>query len=53
MSCGPTPDWDHNFGCERGFGGFGGLAFVSCAGPFEVRYRKLAASAGFGVAIDA
>lgn len=76
MSCGPTPDWDHDFGCDpdqvwmmkrhepgdkssssaysatchslprplllryfgspQGFGGgFRGLAFVSCAGPFR------------------
>lgn len=35
MSCGPTPDWDHGFGCEEGFGGFDGVAFVSCCGPFR------------------
>ena len=32
MSCGPTQDWDHDYGCAPGFGGFGGIAFVSCAG---------------------
>jgi len=35
MSCGPTVDWDHDYGCASGFGGFDGLAFVSCAGPFR------------------
>ena len=35
MSCGPTPDWDHDFGCAPGFGGFKGFAFVSCTGPFD------------------
>ena len=35
MSCGPTPDWDHGFGCEAGFGGFDGVAFASCCGPFR------------------
>ena len=28
MSCGPTTDWDHDYGCAPGFGGFDGLAFV-------------------------
>lgn len=32
MSCGPTPDWDHDKGCAPGFGGFKGFAFVSCTG---------------------
>ena len=35
MSCGPTKDWDHDYGCPVGFGGFQGLAFVSCTGPFH------------------
>ncbi|GAX82137.1 hypothetical protein CEUSTIGMA_g9565.t1 [Chlamydomonas eustigma] len=35
MSCGPTPDWDHDYGCLPGFGGFQGIAFVSCTGPFR------------------
>ena len=34
-SCGPTLDWDHDYGCASQFGGFQGLAFVSMAGPFE------------------
>jgi len=33
MSCGPTPDWDHDYGCSPGFGSFKGIAFVSCTGP--------------------
>lgn len=35
MSCGPTPDWDHDFGCEPGFGGFDGIEMMSACGPFE------------------
>ena len=35
MSCGPTKDWDHDYGCPKGFGGFDGMAFVSCTGPFQ------------------
>ena len=35
MSCGPTPDWDYDFGCASDFGGFGGFAFVSCTGAFR------------------
>ena len=34
MSCGPTPDWDHDFGCAKGFGGFRGLEMPSATGPF-------------------
>jgi hypothetical protein len=25
MSCGPTVDWDHDYGCAAGFGGFDGI----------------------------
>ena len=35
MSCGPTPGWDRDFGCPGGFGGFDGIEFVACAGPFR------------------
>ena len=35
MSCGPTPDWDHDFGCPVGFGGFQGIEMPSATGPFE------------------
>jgi hypothetical protein len=35
MSCGPTPDWDHDLGCPEGFGGFKGVEFVACSGPFR------------------
>lgn len=35
MSCGPTKDWDHDYGCPRGFGGFDGVEMPSATGPFE------------------
>ena len=35
MSCGPTPDWDHDFGCPEGFGHFDGIEMMSATGPFE------------------
>jgi len=35
MSCGPTIDWDHDYGCPVGFGGFKGIEMPSATGPFE------------------
>ena len=34
MGCGPAAGWDRSGGCPPGTGGYAGLAFVSCAGPF-------------------
>ena len=34
MSCGPTSDWDRDYGCARGFGGFAGIEMPSAPGPF-------------------
>ncbi len=28
-------NWDRDYGCPEGFGGFGGFAFVACTGPFR------------------
>jgi hypothetical protein len=39
MSCGPTPDWDHDLGCPEGFGGF--KAYCSFSTHFRSRMQLL------------